>query len=106
MGQRAGAKGRNLVIAHTVAHFRGLAAAALALASLALVAPVKGPSVMSQRRVITAGAPADSLFSPAVAAGGLIFASTITARPSPGAPDDIAGQTRDVLDRLAAVLKA
>ena len=62
---------------------------------------------MTQRRVITAGPAPVGPYSPAIAAGGLIFVSGILASDAQGRiSGDIAEQTRRVLDRLKVVLEA
>jgi reactive intermediate/imine deaminase len=62
---------------------------------------------MTQRRAISAGPAPIGPYSPAVAAGGLIFVSGILASDAAGRiTGDITAQTRRVLDRLNEVLAA
>ncbi|MEX2271964.1 MAG: RidA family protein [Vicinamibacterales bacterium] len=62
---------------------------------------------MTQRRVISAGPAPIGPYSPAIAAGGLIFVSGILASDASGRiSGDITAQTRRVLDRLGEVLAA
>jgi 2-iminobutanoate/2-iminopropanoate deaminase len=64
---------------------------------------------MSQRQVISAGAPEGASFSPAVVAGGFVYVSAVDGldRSAPaGTEPDIAAETRRALDRLKASLTA
>lgn len=74
---------------------------------LALLASL-GAQTMGQRKVITAGAPPIGPYSPAVAAGGLIYVSGLLGTGDDGkmVGPDVASQTRKILDRMGEILAA
>lgn len=74
---------------------------------LALLASL-GAQTMEQRKVITAGAPPIGPYSPAVAAGGLIYVSGLLGTGDDGkmVGPDVASQTRKILDRMGEILAA
>lgn len=83
---------------------------ALAAITLALVA-CQGAQTMEQtgpKTVITAGAPPIGPYSPAIAAGGLIYVSGLLGTGDDGqlAGPDVASQTRRILDRMGEILEA
>lgn len=62
---------------------------------------------MQDRRVVTMGAPEGAPASPAVVAGGFVFASGVTgAQRQPGQDLDVGAQTTAALGRLGKVLEA
>lgn len=74
---------------------------------LALLAGL-GAQTMEQRKVITAGAPPIGPYSPAVAAGGLIYVSGLLGTGDDGkmVGPDVASETRKILDRMGEILAA
>ncbi len=67
-----------------------------------------GAQTMEQRKVITAGPPPIGPYSPAVAAGGLIYVSGLLGTGDDGklVGPDVASQTRKILDRMGEILAA
>ncbi|MCR4373782.1 MAG: RidA family protein, partial [Acidobacteria bacterium] len=74
---------------------------------LALLASL-GAQTMEQRKVITAGPTPIGPYSPAVAAGELIYVSGLLGTGDDGklVGPDVASQTRKILDRMGEILAA